>query len=229
MRAQRKYQAEAIVETSFGLKSDSEGLLTPDDMDDSADSDWTLTPNKIFEETLLFAVRIYKTVIRHVGDANTLPFIHTMLVFLDHMTRYPDAIEHLEDGIPWKLTAMMLNFLLSSCRFQPHGEFPGSRPLPEDFAMRGLLYVENYFHESWFKGEIDESMKCFELGSSDDRKERILHLGYKIASLGKWLTWDARAREFAVMDKYDEVLEDIPREVMPDLRSISKPLQFDGR
>lgn len=121
--------------------------------------------------------------------------MHTMLVFLDHMTRYPDAIEHLEDEIPWKLTAMMVNFPLSSSRLQPYGEFPGLRPLPEDIAMRGLLYVEHYFLESWFKmGEIDEEIESFELDSvSDDRKKRILYLGYKIASFGKWLTWDAGA------------------------------------
>ena len=178
-------------------------------------------PGEAFENALSFAVRTYEIVIRRWGDTNTLPYLHTTLVFLNYMTRYPAAMAHLEEAYPWKLTALMLNYLLLSCDFSPRIEsddFPRSekdelpRPLPEDFAMRGLLYAEDYFPKNWFSNDkIDEDEKYFELASMvDERKERILWLGRMIASTGKWLTWDANAREFSVVGRYDVEVENTP-------------------
>lgn len=178
-------------------------------------------PGEMFEHTLQFAVRTYEIVICRWGDPNTLPCVHTTLVFLNHMTRYPAAMSYLEDAYPWKLTAMMLNHLLLSCEFVPKvegTEFPRPekdetpRPLPEDYAMRGLIYAEDYFPNDWFSNEhVDEDEKYFELASMlNERKERILWLGHIIASMGKWLTWDSSKREFSVTKKYDVELENIP-------------------
>ncbi len=53
------------------------------------------------------------------------------------------------------------------------------RPLPEDFALRGQLYSQNYFPGNWFQ-VIEE--RALELSSmAAPRLERILWLGIRIA------------------------------------------------
>ncbi|RSL49327.1 hypothetical protein CEP53_009188 [Fusarium sp. AF-6] len=177
-------------------------------------------PDETFKQALSFAVRIIETVMRRWGDTNTLPFLHSVLVFMNHMTRFPGAMSHLEAAFPWKLTALMLNSQLVSCeadyevhsdfRLPEKGQLP--RPLPEDFAMRGLIYSEDYFPQEWFKNDkIDEDEKYFELGSMvEERKDRILTLGCKIATSGSWLIWDPATRQFSVPAKYDVELDDDP-------------------
>ncbi|UKZ56726.1 hypothetical protein TrVGV298_010567 [Trichoderma virens] len=101
-----------------------------------------------------------------------------------------------------------------SCKFEPRMDstvFPGAenqdhyRPLPEDYAMRGLIYTEEYFPLKWFSGEaVEEDEKYFEQASMvDARKERILWIGRQIASLGQWLLWDSESAKFTVADEYD--------------------------
>ncbi|KAF5003504.1 hypothetical protein FDECE_9957 [Fusarium decemcellulare] len=177
-------------------------------------------PDETFELARAFAVRIIETVIRRWGDTNILPFLHTLLVFMNHITRFPAAISHLEKTYPWKLTSLMLNSLLVSCDpgYEVHGDFrlPEKdqlpRPLPEDFAMRGLIYSEDYYPNEWFKNDkIDEDEKYFELASMvEERKDRILSLGCQIAASGTWLIWDPEAREFSVPEKYEIELNDVP-------------------
>ncbi|KAF4447843.1 hypothetical protein F53441_8648 [Fusarium austroafricanum] len=176
------------------------------------------TPDETFLLALDFAKKTIDKVVRRWGDTNTLPFLHTILVFMNHMTKYPAAISHLEDKYPWKLTAIMLNTLLLSCesgyQVQSHFRLPEKdqlpRPLPEDFAMRGLLYSEDYFPGDWFRNDkIDEDEKYFELPSvSEERKDRILSLGCKIATSGNWLLWDDEARKFSVVEKYNIKIDD---------------------
>jgi hypothetical protein len=108
----------------------------------------------------------------------------------------------------------MLNYLKQSCKFEPRmdGEvFPGAesqdhyRPLPEDYAMRGLIYTEEYFPLKWFAGEaVEEDEKYFEQASMvDSRKERILWIGKQISSLNRWLIWDAESAKFTVPREFD--------------------------
>ncbi|EGU83176.1 hypothetical protein FOXB_06310 [Fusarium oxysporum f. sp. conglutinans Fo5176] len=177
-------------------------------------------PDETFDLALHFATKTIKTVLKHQGDIHTLPFVHSILVFMDHMTRYPAAISSLEDKVPWKYIAFMLNTLLESCEpgyeIQSHFRLPRKnqlpRPLPEDFAMRGLLYSEDYFPNDWFQTDnIDDDEKYFELPSaSEERKDRIISLGCRIATSEKWLCWDEEGRKFSVTEKYDiTLLEEI--------------------
>ncbi|KAF5537286.1 Telomerase-binding EST1A [Fusarium mexicanum] len=171
------------------------------------------TPDETFKLALDFATRTISRVLYRWGDTNTLPFVHSILVFMNHMTQYPAAISHLEDAYPWKLTSIMLNTLLLSCEpgYEIHSHFrlPEKdqlpHPLPEDFAMRGLVYAEDYFPNGWFSNDkIDEDEKYFELPSvSEERKGRILSLGYRIASSGNWLLWNEKTRQFEVPEKYN--------------------------
>jgi hypothetical protein len=87
------------------------------------------------------------------------------------------------------------------------------RPLPEDFAMRGFPWVENYIPDSWFKARecaYDDDEKYFEtLYMMQERRKRIIHLGYDIAKKGggKWLTFDKKAKSF---DRVHEVELELP-------------------
>lgn len=64
------------------------------------------------------------------------------------------------------------------------------RPFPEDFAMRGLMWVDGYYPETWFPNKIDQEEKHLEVADmTDDRKERILWLAHKIAQT-RWITYD---------------------------------------
>lgn len=66
------------------------------------------------------------------------------------------------------------------------------RPFPEDFALRGFLWTENYFPTDWFTHKrINEEEKHHERSSmTDERKERILWLGCRIAKVGHWIKYD---------------------------------------
>ncbi|KAM0364071.1 hypothetical protein ACHAPK_010981 [Fusarium culmorum] len=174
-------------------------------------------PDEKFKSALKFGVSTIETVVSCCGNLNTLPFLHTIMVFMNYMTRYPAAMNHLEDEFPWKLTALMLNSLLISCGpgYKVQRQIPlpdkdqSPRPLPEDFAMRGLLYTENYIPNDWFhKEKIDEDEKYFERASmAEERRNRIFSLGCCIATSGSWLIWDETTNQFSPAAKYDIDLE----------------------
>ncbi|TVY68922.1 EST/SMG-like protein [Lachnellula suecica] len=141
-------------------------------------------------------------VLQRIGDPNVLPFIHVTLVFMLFMCRHPVAMGHLQAEFPWKSLARMLNTLMGKPprtldRIQsekfPQPEKDDARPFPEDFAMRGLLFAENYFPEVWFtKEKIDEEEKYHERASmTEQRKERILWLALKVVALCPLLVFDA--------------------------------------
>lgn len=141
-----------------------------------------------------------RIVLQRIGDPNVLPFIHVTLVFMFNMTRHAGAMDLLQEDYPWDLLAIMLNTLLTQYKTPSRIEaeqFPlpamdEFRPFPEDFALRGLLWADNYFPDGWFTHEkIDEEEKYHERASmTDERKERILWLACKIAKAGPWISYD---------------------------------------
>ncbi|KAL6351740.1 hypothetical protein LRP88_14988 [Fusarium phalaenopsidis] len=186
-------------------------------------------PGESFKQALGFTVRITEAVMHRWGDTNTLPFLHTMLVFVSHMTRFPAAISHIEGMFPWKLTSKMLNFLLPSLGsgYEVHSDFRPlekdqlPRPLPEDFAMRGLIYTENYFPHAWFDNDkTEECERYIELDSmTRERMNRLTTLGRRIAASGRWLTWNEETRSFAVSGKYETTVKDPPEPIKEDVKS----------
>ncbi|TVY25709.1 EST/SMG-like protein [Lachnellula hyalina] len=142
-------------------------------------------------------------VLQRIGDPNVLPFIHVTLVFIYFMSRRRGTMSFLQATFPWVALSTMLNTLLSSYstpgRIEddnfPSPEKDDTRPFPEDFAMRGLLWAEEYFPEEWFtKEKIDEEEKYHERPSmTAQRKERILWLACKICSLGPCIAYDGKS------------------------------------
>lgn len=186
----------------------------------SEDSDAEIEPSAAFKTAVSFAARTYEIVIARWGDKNTFPCLHTLLVFYRFMLRCSAGRKYLEDSFPWEQTALMLNYLLRTCDFPPRldtEQIPGpekgeAHPLPEDYAMRGLIYTEDYFPANWFDNTaIDDDEKYFEPASTVGKRcERILWLGHSIALAQRRLYWDAHARQFSTQSNTNSRLQHEP-------------------
>ncbi|KAK7991526.1 hypothetical protein PG988_000320 [Apiospora saccharicola] len=174
----------------------------------------------------------YRKVFARFADPNILPYLHTILVFHRYLIPYPSAMSLLEATFPWKTVSMLLNSLLLSCKSYERiqsSEFPRPvkqlpRPLPEDFALRGLLWADKYFPSDWFSiDKIDDDERHLEVAPmTDERKERILWLGVSIARHDKWLLYDEESHRFSVPSRFEQEI-DINMSVDPDVANVSDP------
>jgi len=174
---------------------------------------------KELAEATKFVNGTHDIILRRFSDSNILPYVHVTLVFIWHATFYPEAMRHLATAFPWKLMSLLLNTLVSSTQESkyeqlqfPHSEEGPPRPLPEDYAMRGLLWVDQYLPSEWFSNDkIEDDEKGLEAASmGEERKTRVLYLGYRIAQENKWLTYNKEAKRFGVVPEYDIEMDPIP-------------------
>ncbi|KAL1866030.1 hypothetical protein Daus18300_006931 [Diaporthe australafricana] len=173
------------------------------------------TPSKVFNEASELAMECDAIISRRYGDPNVLPYLNVRLSFMKFHAGNEAAIRHLQDWFPWTLVALMLNSL--SIHFQNHDrieseEFPrpNDRPLPEDWSLRGLLWTDKLFPSDWFNSDkVDDDEKTFELASmTEQRKERVLWLGYHLAAPGKWITYDKQSKQFSVTSEFQREYPD---------------------
>ena len=145
-----------------------------------------------------------QVVLSRFGDANILSYLHVRLAFLYHLLAPGVSLLQEVEKFPWKLVALQLNSMLSTMTdhidLRDTG-FPltgGQRPLPEDFAMRGLLWTDRYFPDDYFQNEwIDDDEQHLEIASmAEQRRERCLYLGIRIAERGSGLCYDHQSRQF---------------------------------
>ncbi|KAL5371330.1 hypothetical protein DPSP01_014338 [Paraphaeosphaeria sporulosa] len=146
-------------------------------------------------------------VLRRIGDQNVLPHVHVLLAFLSTFASIK-YVAHFNDRAPWTELVSFLNTLLKSEhrseRILPGPIFPADRadslPLPEDYLIRGQIWSQWYFPEEWFKREHDED-RSLELASTVKlRTERVLQLGYALATVGRWISFDEQTRTFSVIN-----------------------------
>ncbi|EFY90689.1 hypothetical protein MAC_03269 [Metarhizium acridum CQMa 102] len=139
-----------------------------------------------FNTAVGFAARTYEIVIARWGDKNTLPCLHTLLVFYWFMMDFDVGRQYLEDSLPWEQTALLLNYLLRTSEFTPRLDTPEipwpeggkAHHLPEDYAMRGLIYTGTYFPKKWIDNTaIDDDEKYFEPASTHGNEEKKTTLG----------------------------------------------------
>lgn len=108
-------------------------------------------------------------ILHRFGDTNILPYLHTVMVFMHHLTFLPGAISLVGQEYPWKLTSLMLNTFLD--KYTTYARIEGEsfpepekgdnhRPLPEDYAMRGLLWTDRYFPH-WFTYELHRDQRRY--------------------------------------------------------------------
>lgn len=144
----------------------------------------------------------------------------------------------IEKRFPWKLVSLQLNSLLLSYREHHRiqdDQFPrqdkefAPRPLPEDFATKGLVWVDKYFPNDWFSNDkIDDDEKYFEVASmTDDRKERILWLGCRIAKFAKWLTYDENLHQFGVVSSFEKDIDNVAKDT--DMMTVSETAESASR
>jgi hypothetical protein len=141
---------------------------------------------KELEVALRLANRTLDVVLRRFGDPSILSYVHTVLVFMYHSKFYPEAMARLAPEFPWKLMSLMLNTLLSSCQSYSRiesEEFPypekdeSPRPLPEDYAMRGLLWADKYYPSGWFSnGKIEDDEKGLEAKNRGLQAKSVLRV-----------------------------------------------------
>ncbi|KAI1323583.1 hypothetical protein F5Y16DRAFT_334160 [Xylariaceae sp. FL0255] len=194
----------------------------------------TLQASAALDDTLQLVMGTHEIIFNRFGDANVLAYVHVAVVFMCYMSRFPNAMSYIEKQFPWKKLSLMLNTLLASCQdFNKikSNEFPREsndppRPLPEDYALKGFVWVEHLFPSDWFSNEkIDDDEKYFEMPSmTDTRKERITWLAYRLAQTGKWLVYDETTNQFGVVTEYEKeidvvMLEDVNMSEVADGQS----------
>ena len=168
---------------------------------------------KQLEKALHLANGTHEKVLCRLADPNTLPYVHVVLAFLSHLKSHPSAMDLIDGTFPWKLLGELLNSLLPSYEDYKRiisEEFPclakeSPRPLPEDFAMRGFLWTETYFPPDWFSHQEFYDEQYTEVASmTEERKERVLWLGARLASSGMWLVYDETKHQFAVAPQMEK-------------------------
>lgn len=99
---------------------------------------------------------------------------------------------------------------LSASKFES-STFPGlvegaGPPLPEDFAMRGLLWSGKYHPPRWMaEAKVDDDDRGFELASmAEQRRERILWLGCRLAEHERWILYGGEDHAFSVAPEFAE-------------------------
>ncbi|KAI3532055.1 hypothetical protein CABS02_13965 [Colletotrichum abscissum] len=179
-------------------------------------------PTQTFLDALDFAARTHNVVLRRFDDENIRPYLHVTLSLLQHLSQFPAAMGLIEEKMPWKLIALLLNTImptemsLETIKIIESEDFPRPdkgepRPLPDDFAQRGLLWVDQYYPSDWFTAtKVDDDEKYFEVASMmDERSTRCLWLGCRLATSGKWLTYDEEAKQFGVAPQFDVEIPDL--------------------
>ncbi|TQV90027.1 Telomerase-binding protein EST1A [Cordyceps javanica] len=167
-----------------------------------------------FESARPFVMKTCDIVFRRKADINALPFFHTILVSLYYIAQRPKAIAFIEKEFPWTRVVEVLNEAYPALMSKPRmasETFPRPprneplRPLPEDYAMRGLALSEKYFPPDWFSSDkLEDDEKMFEPPSlGDERRQRLLWLGRRICSVGNWFEWDEGSSRFIVNPAYD--------------------------
>ncbi|KAF2493283.1 hypothetical protein BU16DRAFT_619624 [Lophium mytilinum] len=155
-------------------------------------------------------------------STNEMPYIHIILAFLvslaeAHRTTNKLSVsslfdqEYVFDAVPWDSLCQYFNGLvplsIPETSLAVHTlQFPSShfsaRPLPEDYAMRGLVWTQSYFPAYFFERvNLDEWERAADDHSCHNtRVERIIWLGYRLAALGNIVYDQFR---FTHMPSYD--------------------------
>lgn len=169
--------------------------------------DWPLR----VQQAVKFAHDTDVIVLARLGDLNILSYLHARLFFMYAMSSNDVAMSRLETAFPWHLLSLSLNSFIPDFEHPEtyeSTEFPKTptKPLPEDWALRGLVWTENAFPAGHFKiDKSEDDERNFETPSlGDHRRERILWLGCRIADKSKWIIYDRSTRRFAPLPKYED-------------------------
>ncbi|KAF4553361.1 Hypothetical protein D9617_7g030880 [Elsinoe fawcettii] len=162
-------------------------------------------------------------------EKTMLPLLHVLLVLLDslcNVLRTCNEAFALLAAMPWASIIRYLNDLSKTKdnlteqvknakpeqKFIPHAK-NDSRPLTEDFALRGLVWCRDYFPDNWFQGNSNDDLPFHEPASSETaRAQRCLWLAVKISAKSEFLQFDKVSCTFTAVAETDKdvSLEDAP-------------------
>ncbi|KAK6336926.1 hypothetical protein TWF718_009714 [Orbilia javanica] len=147
------------------------------------------------------------------------PHIYVWLVFLSYLKHYPQGMALITKKFPWKQLVKYGTALLKKNnndkeflkRVQDNEAFPViqdySRPLPEEYIMRGLKIARRYFPYDYFSKFVPDDERLIELLSMGAvREEKILWLIIKLANYGPWIQYDPASYSFSVSNELAEIL-----------------------
>ncbi|KAL6150438.1 hypothetical protein ACJQWK_00285 [Exserohilum turcicum] len=183
-----------------------------------------LASRRTFKNAKLLFNDTFALALRRLGDKNVLPHVHITLCFLSSLASFTSStyVPTLNNDIPWAdlaayLNALLkieenhmqtpsqnttadINALLAANLFPAADERKDELPLPEDYLVRGLVWVEDYFPKKWFDRELDEEERYLELASTvKNRINRVLRLGYTLAKYNRWISYDMDTHTFSVV------------------------------
>ena len=177
----------------------------------SAPVDLTSNELRYSEEAIARGSRIMavtlSVALRRIGDKNVYPLVHVTLAFLWRLAIVGKLVHYIERDVPWGEISFFLNTLGESIDVASTIEavdFPwpaegAGRPLPEDFVIRGQGWSQGHFPKDWFEdAKVGDEERLMEVPSmAAPRVERILWLGVRLASLGRWLHYDRELKMFS--------------------------------
>jgi hypothetical protein len=183
-----------------------------------------------FQNAWKLSIATINVALERIGDPNILSLLHVVMVFFRFILRRPtarliSARLLLETGFNWGLLINMLNSSLEeksfprSVRIENRFPIPEKddiddehdfvRPMTEDWALRGMLWAEDYFPKSWFPENIDPDYKCLEAPWLHlHRIERILWLALEIGETFR----DAQIKGVLSYNKYSRQFQREPFE-----------------
>ncbi|KMU74675.1 hypothetical protein CISG_00605 [Coccidioides immitis RMSCC 3703] len=123
-------------------------------------------------------------------------------LFLEVLTRVQGLMECVQSKIPWDLLLRFLNKLYQrlvprsfNAEWLKSDSFPHSKAdccLPEDFALRGLIWTRSYYPEQFVRDVLVNEKRSSYSQELPLREERCYWLGRQIASENKWIQYDNR-------------------------------------
>ncbi|OSS48215.1 hypothetical protein B5807_07842 [Epicoccum nigrum] len=174
-----------------------------------------LRSDTTFSRAIRLTNNTFSLVLRRIGDKNVLPHVCVMLSFLSTFASV-EYVAHFIDPSPWTEIATFLNTLIkiekqqnqdadvNATICQPVFPSEGDQqredelPLPEDHMIRGLIWAEEYIPAKWLERERDKEDRYLELASTArGRVERVLRLGYQLATHNRWISYDEDKLAFA--------------------------------
>ncbi|KAK4446082.1 hypothetical protein QBC34DRAFT_470166 [Podospora aff. communis PSN243] len=158
------------------------------------------------EDAIKFAMATHAVIFKRTGDPNVLSYVLTTLVFMRYVIFFPE-IEYLARRFPWNLASSLLYKIID---FPHSSKGADYRPLPEDYAMRGLPWADWYFPNDWFSNDkTEDEEKGLEAAAMEhERKIRILALAYQITRDSRYLRYDKDARQFIIPESGVEIKPD---------------------
>lgn len=151
------------------------------------------TSRNLISQASNLAFTCLSIALSRLRDKNIYPLVHVYLVFLWNLAAVETAMKYVEHDVPWTEICAFLNTLakpntlpsrVRADNFPKPDEGVG-RPLPEDFIIRGQMFSQGYFPQTWFTDAmIDDEERVLELPSmAEPRAERILWLGFRLVSV----------------------------------------------